>query len=386
MQTTVDRAGLGRLISAAGGSADGITAVIDDLGADAVAATVVGELLHRADVPAGPDVAVQVGLRHGDATIRYGLQIGSTGVAHLPSGAGEPVGTPDASLTQDLTEVVRSLFGPRGAQSSASRVVHWGHLEDPSAFDRPLPAYDVVRRLVDALDRPYDIGLAELCVRYGSDKWGHHTYPRRYEQHFGPLRDQPLTILEIGVGGFGDQHRGGASLEVWRRYFPRALVYGLDIVDKSHLTDQRVTVLQGDQSSPTDLARVVEVMGRPDIVIDDGSHVSAHLLASFASLFPVLRHGGLYVMEDLQTSYWPTFGGRAGTYDDPATSLGFLKTLVDGLHHEEIVGRTPAFTDPDIGGVHFYHNLAFVEKERNLDGGAPSWIPRGVRQRAGVPD
>ncbi|GGO19042.1 class I SAM-dependent methyltransferase [Micromonospora parathelypteridis] len=381
----MERHGIGRLISAAGGSADGITATIGDLGAEAVAAAAIGEWLHRADLPPGPEATVHLRLRYGTTTIRYGVETGPAGVTYRPHSDGdEPTVAPDVSLTQDLTEVARSLFGPRGTQTSASRVIRWGHLEDPTAFDRPLPTYDVVRRLVDALDRPYAIGLAELCVRYGSDKWGHHTYPRRYEQHFDHLRDQPLTILEIGVGGFGDQGRGGASLEVWRRYFPRALVYGLDIVDKSHLSAGRVTVLQGDQSSPTDLARVLEVTGKPDIVIDDGSHVSPHLLASFAYLFPHLRDGGLYVMEDLQTSYWPFFGGRASTYTDPATSLGFLKTLIDGLHHEDIVGRAPAATDPDIGGLHFYHNLAFIEKEHNLDGGAPSWIPRGVRQAAQV--
>lgn len=374
---TVDRAGLGLLISAAGGTVDGIATVISELGADAVAAATVAELLYHADVPAGPDVAVEIGLRHGDDIFRYEVRVTPTDVRSHALGDTEVKA--DAAVVQDLTEVVRGLFGPRGAQSNATRVTRWGHLENPGAFDRPLPVYDVVRRLADALDRPYAIGLAELCVRYGSDKWGHHTYPRRYEQHFDRLRDQPLTVLEIGVGGFGDQQRGGASLDVWRRYFPRALVYGLDIVDKSHMSDQRVTVLQADQSSPADLARVLEVTGAPDIVIDDGSHVSAHLLASFAHLFPALRDGGLYVMEDLQTSYWPTFGGLAHTYNDPATSLGFLKTLVDGLHHEEIVGRTAAPADAHIGGVHFYHNLAFIEKEHNLDGGAPSWIPRGAR-------
>lgn len=99
-------------------------------------------------------------------------------------------------------------------------------------------------------------------------------------------------------------------------------------------------------------------------------------LTSFRTLFPALRDGGLYALEDLQTSYWPSFGGKANTFDDPTTSVGYLKRLVDGLNHEEIDGREPQPTDSAISGLHFYHNLAVVEKGSNREGGAPSWIPR----------
>lgn len=370
-----------RLISAAGGGVDHLFRAVDDLGMAVVADLVMSEVLHRADLPLGPQVMVRFRLLHGDATAGYEVRV-DPGAITLRSLGGEAgtalAGEPDCTVHQSLAEVVRSLFGPRGAQHAATRTLRWRDLDDQAAFGRSLPCFPVVRTLLDAVDHPYTVGLAELCVRYGSDKWGAHAYTRRYERHFAPLRDQPLNILEIGVGGFTDPRRGGASLSVWKRYFPRALVHGMDITDKTALSEQRITVLQGDQSCTDDLAAVAAAAGPFDIVIDDGSHVSAHLLTTFHALWPALRYGGMYIMEDLQTSYWPSFGGRDDTFDDPATSVGFLKTLVDGLNHEEIDGRQPAGTDAAIGALHFYHNLVVIEKESNLDGGAPSWIPRRV--------
>lgn len=358
------RAAIGQLISAAGGPLEGIAAAIDDLGAPAVAEIVLGELRHRADFGTDTGVVVKLVLRHGEDAVS----------SHLP---GEPSGAaPDAVVEQSLAEVVQGLFGPRGPRPAATRVLRWRDLDAPEFYDRTPPAFAVVRGLLDAIDRPFAAGLAELCVRYGSDKWGIHQYPRHYERHFDPIRDRRLTILEIGVGGYADPGRGGASLHVWKRYFPRASVFGLDITDKSALSEQRITVLAGDQSSPADLADVIAATGPLDIIIDDGSHVSAHLLASFEVFFPLLRDGGLYVLEDLQTSYWPSFGGKADVFDDPATSVGFLKQLVDGLNHEDIEGRRPRPTDTTIGGLHFYHNLCFIEKATNLDGRPPAWISR----------
>ncbi|WP_409491138.1 hypothetical protein [Amycolatopsis sp. cmx-11-12] len=97
----------------------------------------------------------------------------------------------------------------------------------------------------------------------------------------------------------------------------------------------------------------------PDAVVEQSlaEVVSAHLLASFEALFPMLRDGGL-------------------VFDDPATSVGFLKQLVDGLNHEDIERRRPRSTDATIGGLHFYHNLCFIEKATNLDGRPPAWISR----------
>src|SRR5258706_9775656 len=74
--------------------------------------------------------------------------------------------------------------------------------------------------------------LPELALYFGTDKWGSHWYAEHYQSHFGVLRRKRLRVLEIGVGGEADSQLGGASLRMWKAYFPNAKIYGLDIADK----------------------------------------------------------------------------------------------------------------------------------------------------------
>jgi hypothetical protein len=219
--------------------------------------------------------------------------------------------------------------------------------------------------------------LTKLARFFGSDKGAGHNYTRHYETHFRPLRKARLTLLEIGVGGNEDPTAGGASLRMWRAYFPNARIVGIDIADKSQHEGTRIRIFRGSQADPAFLKRVVDEIGPPDIVIDDGSHECEHVITSFVTLFPLIAEHGMYVCEDLQTSYWPNRGGSSTDPDSLDTSMGFFKSLVHGLNHVEY--RLPGYraTDYDrqIVGVHFYHNMVFIQKGRNDDdpfnGGAP---------------
>ncbi len=179
-----------------------------------------------------------------------------------------------------------------------------------------------------------------------------------YEAHFRPWRRKAISLLEIGVFE-------GASLRVWERYFRRGQIVGLDIADKRHFSGGRVRVHQGDQTDAGLLKRLSEQVGGFDIVIDDGSHMNAHVLASFLALFPLLRDGGLYVVEDLQTSYWRHFGGNWTDLNSGKTGVSFLKDRVDGLNCHWIPGREPDVWDWSIESLCFYPKIAFIRKGHN---------------------
>ena len=214
--------------------------------------------------------------------------------------------------------------------------------------------------------------LAKLATRFGSDKWGSHWYADHYERHFKPLRWKRLKLLEIGIGGDSDPEGGGGSLRAWKRFFPRAEIAGIDLYDKRVHEGRRIRTFKGDQSDEEFLHRVIHNIGRPDIVIDDGSHINHHVITSFKILFPLLKLGGIYAVEDTQTSYWPKYGGQIGTLnrsDDP-TIMGFFKALADGLNHAEFLDSeyAPSYWDRHVVSVHFYHNLLFVYKGLNDEG------------------
>ena len=117
------------------------------------------------------------------------------------------------------------------------------------------------------------------------------------------------------------------------------------------------------------MRRIVKKYGAPTVVIDDGSHRTHHVIKSFGILFPMLPPGGLYVIEDIQTSYWPQWRGSLDL-DDPITSMAMVKRLIDGLNYEEFLDDDyqPSYTDLNVVAVHCYHNLVVIEKGDNREG------------------
>jgi cephalosporin hydroxylase len=211
--------------------------------------------------------------------------------------------------------------------------------------------------------------LSKLATHFGTDKWGNHKYTPHYQHHLGHLRESRINLLEIGIGGYSRAGAGGASLRMWKAFFPQGQITGLDLQDKSFVNEDRIRAFQGDQTDAALLHEINTLAGPFDVIIDDGSHRSAHIIATFEILFPLLKDGGIYVVEDTQTSYWPEFGGSERR-DSEATSMGLLKRLADGLNWEEFVdeGYEPSYTDQYVKGLHFYHNMVFIEKGENREG------------------
>jgi hypothetical protein len=223
--------------------------------------------------------------------------------------------------------------------------------------------------MVNPLSKHY---LANLATRFDSDKWGSHWYAQHYERHFKPVRWKRITLLEIGIGGDVDPKAGGGSLRMWKHFFPRARVAGIDIYDKSRHAESRIEIFRGDQSDGAFLRDVIEQIGPPDIIIDDGSHLNQHVITSFEVLFPLLKEGGIYVVEDTQTSYWPKYGGgrRGSKAQSGQSMMEFFKDMADGLNHAEYLesGYRPSYYDKHVVSMHFYHNLVFIHKGLNDEG------------------
>jgi hypothetical protein len=182
-------------------------------------------------------------------------------------------------------------------------------------------------------------------------KWLH--YLRVYDTLFAAYRGHAI-MLEIGVGQ-------GGSLDLWRSYFgPDAVLFGID-TDPECL--RRVSppnhVRIGSQADGQFLASVVAEMGRPNIILDDGSHIGAHQIASFRALFPLLQDGGLYVIEDLHTSYWSAYQGGKGV---ACTAVGLIKALIDDQHacyHPEAETYSPHAA---IESIQIFDSIAAIKK------------------------
>lgn len=171
-------------------------------------------------------------------------------------------------------------------------------------------------------DRPTtDLFEAWMAVS-GGHKWLH--YFEHYQELLGPLRDRPIRLLEIGV------YRG-ASLELWRKYLhPATVIVGIDIDDSCRRFDrpaEGVHVRIGSQADPAFLDQVSREFGPFDVILDDGSHIVSHMIASLGHLFlPALADDGLYIAEDTHTNFWPEYRDR------PYSFVDLCKDLADTMH------------------------------------------------------
>lgn len=203
--------------------------------------------------------------------------------------------------------------------------------------------------------------LQEIGESHNCDKFTVHRFGKLYERHLGLYRDSDIKLLEIGIGG-EDYEVGGASLLTWQAYFSKAQVHGIDIYDKSTLNTPRIKTSILDQRDQDGLKTLWLQEGGFDVIIDDGSHKTEDTLLSFFGLFNLMRPGGVYVIEDLQTGYWPSYGGTSIAQSFSNNTIEWIKTLIDCLNRNEILWPShPAIASGFlVDELHVYRNIAFV--------------------------
>lgn len=174
--------------------------------------------------------------------------------------------------------------------------------------------------------------LTELANKLGTDKGtsSHcgHSYTITYNNLFSSLKGH-VRMLEIGVA---DPRFPGASAKMWNEYFPDLYYVGYDINPEAKKFEEgNVRIYIGDQNNPSDLKKCIDVYGGEyDIILDDGSHHSEHMITSFTHLFPHLKDGGWYVIEDLHSVY--SFADKTNEAIDNITRDNGWK-LDKQIHH-----------------------------------------------------
>lgn len=208
------------------------------------------------------------------------------------------------------------------------------------------------------------MNLDDVAIKCGTDKSSRgHGYMNAYQRYLEPYRHRTAVLIEIGVGS-------GCSLRMWREWMPQAWVFGIDIAPEVAERDEHVFI--GDQADERFLIEVLAKTGPPDIVIDDGGHMSSQMIASFRTLFPRLRAGGLYVVEDTHCFHSPTYNDR----EKGASAYDFFSGLVrdvnvngrgeTGNHQkamEFVWGDRPL---PEFShcleSIHFHQSLVFAKR------------------------
>jgi hypothetical protein len=201
-------------------------------------------------------------------------------------------------------------------------------------------------------------------------KW--HHYFKIYDRHFKQFIGKNPTILEIGV------YHGG-SLEMWNHYFDnKCQIYGVDIdpsclsvPDKLQSTNINITI--GDQGSREFWLSYLKDKPKFDIVIDDGGHNMVQQIITYEELyFDHISDNGVYLCEDLHTSYWPIYEGGL---NKPNTFIEYSKNFIDMINYHHIEKDTMTNEKKYIfekfkkktDSIHYYDSIIVLEKNIELD-------------------
>jgi len=185
-------------------------------------------------------------------------------------------------------------------------------------------------------------------------KWNH--YFDIYERHFNRFRNKEIVILEIGV-------LQGGSLQMWKDYFgDKAKIFGIDIDPRcKELEEKNIKIFIGSQSDRKFLRKIKETIPMVDILIDDGGHYMDQQIVSYEELFSHIKNNGVYLCEDLHTSYWPKWGGGHRKSD---TFIEYSKNFIDYLHafhSKQSSLKVNSFTR-SADSIHYYDSIIVIEK------------------------
>jgi len=177
--------------------------------------------------------------------------------------------------------------------------------------------------------------LNELSIKYNSDKGVYHGYTDLYEKHFNEYRLCDIKLIEFGVWN-------GSSIKMWLEYFRNddVRIYGVDI-GECDISDGRYRFIKGRQESD-DVADKFED-NFFDIIIDDGGHLMSQQQDTFKNFWNKLKCGGLYIIEDLHTSFVIDYIDRTPTTYD----LLKFKTKSNDMELNKVLEK--------IENIEFYH-------------------------------
>lgn len=171
--------------------------------------------------------------------------------------------------------------------------------------------------------------LDKLGIIRGTDKSSLiHNYCVKYDKYLPFKRTDELKILEIGI-------LNGESLRMWSDYFMFSEIIGIDIDSECKIHEEgRIKVEIGSQFDESFLNEVGNKYEMFDMILDDGSHMNNHVIFSFENLFKYVKPGGLYIVEDTETSYWNEYGGG---FRKEGTIIEYFKKLIDDINFRGIM-------------------------------------------------
>ncbi len=236
------------------------------------------------------------------------------------------------------------------------------------------------RSLLDAAAQTMSRSLVELAYNLGAGSNRSAkpaTFYAVYDPYLAELAEGAITFLELGV-------HAGISLKVWASFFVNGRIIGIDLA-KTAPDLSRYSNIVYESADQTDRSRLEAIcrLHAPDgfdVILDDASHIGLNSALSYEILFPHLKPGGLYIIEDWGTGYyddWPDGGHYQKIRVEPFDGLvpkripshdfgmvGFVKSLVDevGGDHIKPTFRSNTLRVDTVEFLHIHKTCVIIKK------------------------
>jgi hypothetical protein len=205
--------------------------------------------------------------------------------------------------------------------------------------------------------------LEILARKYNTDKRQndegqniYHGYTDTYFKLFENEKYEYQNILEIGA-------QSGASLLMWYEFFPNSMIYSIDLGTDplyKNVSNDRIKILIADQSDENIITNYFKNISF-DFILDDGSHLSKHHQQSFRFLWPKLKSGGYYIIEDLDTCYNRAF---RETDDMSSSTVYWLKSMQQNQPFSYYIGQDELkIISQEIRYITFVGELGIIAKK-----------------------
>lgn len=231
-------------------------------------------------------------------------------------------------------------------------------------FRSYLPDNDYLEEIVEELTKE-EGKLNYIGIKYNTDKASimiekdafrlSHDYLRHYEKVLGSIRGNVSRLCELGCGQ-------GASLKMWKEYFPQSVIVGVDIDSAAKRFEKEgIEIVIGNAASMNTIAALGLSYGEFSVIIDDASHAWGDMRISFENLWDCVEKGGLYIIEDI-------YCGSQGSFPDYPPTVWDSQSIFDYVMDRTKIMNFASDWNPEFNRYHFEHLPKQIQKiERELD-------------------
>tara|TARA_B110000259_G_scaffold109990_1_gene125762 strand:- start:373 stop:1206 length:834 start_codon:yes stop_codon:yes gene_type:complete len=190
--------------------------------------------------------------------------------------------------------------------------------------------------------------------KYYSTK--HIKYFKNYDEILFSYKDKEITFVEIGI-------LNGGSLSIWKKFLgDKARIIGIDLNPECKKFEKDgFEIFIGSQSDPKFWENFFNIVGKVDVILDDGGHTNLQQISTLVNCVPHIKDGGILITEDTHTSYMDQFANPS-----KYSFINFSKKLIDDINYTfPNIGKSEFSLNKYIYSIEYFESIVVFKIDLN---------------------